>query len=149
MCVLCLPWATLWDGRSNITDWWWTYKTFSNPKEWFFWESFRGEILSRNKVQLLNLASWLWLALIKFPFMKTVWNHYDFTFNHSKPCLSSSSWNYSWFMQYMNSDDRDFHNVKVPFGYALWIISPHFSLHLWCQLLCYNMVSFFCIEFCL
>ncbi len=64
----------------------------------------------------MNLASWLWLALIKFPFMKTVWDHYDFMLKHSKPCLSFSLQNYSWFMQYMNSDNKDFRNVRPLLG---------------------------------
>ncbi len=75
-------------------------KVFQNG---FFLESFRGEILSRNKVQLLNLASWLWLAFIKLPFARIVQDHYDFMLKYFMPCLSSSSRNYCWFMQHMNS----------------------------------------------
>jgi hypothetical protein len=53
-------------------------KTFRNLK-WsgFFLESFRGKLLLRNKVQLLDLAFRLWPTLIKLPSMNTIRNHYD------------------------------------------------------------------------
>jgi len=92
-------------------------KALENAK-WsgLFLESFWGEILLKNKVQLLDLAFWLWLALIKLPFMRMVRVLYDFMFKYSKLCLSSSSWNYSWFMQYMNSDNGDHLNARLPLG---------------------------------
>jgi hypothetical protein len=51
-------------------------KAFQNPK-WskFFLEPFRGGELSKNKVQWLDLASWLWLALKGMPFAKMVDTH--------------------------------------------------------------------------
>ncbi len=64
----------------------------------------------------MDLAFWLWLALIKFPFMRMVRNHYDFMLKYSKPYLSSFSWNYSWFMQYMNNDNGDLLNARPPLG---------------------------------
>jgi hypothetical protein len=64
-------------------------------------------------VQLLDLASQLWPTLIKLPFIMMVQDHCDFMFKYLKPCLSSSR-NYSWFMQYMNSDNGDFFNVRLP-----------------------------------
>jgi hypothetical protein len=38
----------------------------------FFLESFRGELLLMNKVQLLDLASHLWIALIKLLLINTI-----------------------------------------------------------------------------
>jgi hypothetical protein len=81
-----------------------------------FLESFWGEILSRNKVQLLDLASRLWPTLIKLFFARTIQDHYDFMLKNSRPCLSFSSRNYFWFMQYMNNDDGDLLNARLPLG---------------------------------
>jgi len=52
-------------------------KALQNAK-WsgLFFEPFKGHELSRNKVQWLNLASWLWLVLKDFPFAKTVYTHF-------------------------------------------------------------------------
>jgi hypothetical protein len=87
-------------------------KTLQNPK-WsgLFMESFKGELLSKNKVQLLDLASHLWPTLIKLPSMSIIRNHYDVLVKYSKPHLNSSSQNYFWFMQYMNYDNGDFINT--------------------------------------
>jgi hypothetical protein len=48
-------------------------EAFRNMK-WsgFFLESFRGQILSKNKVQWLDLASHLWLPLVELPLAKIV-----------------------------------------------------------------------------
>jgi hypothetical protein len=53
-------------------------KTILNPK-WssLFLESFKGELLPNNKVQLLDLASHLWPTLIKLPLKSTIRDHYD------------------------------------------------------------------------
>jgi len=123
--------------------------------EWFFLESFKGEILSRNKVQLLDLASWLWLAIIKFPFMRIVWDHYDFMLKHSKPCLSSSSRNYSWFMQYMNSDNRALCNVRPPLGMhsesfhliSIYIYDVNYYVIIWFHFLYWVLFVVAC-DFC-
>jgi hypothetical protein len=71
-------------------------KTLWNAK-WsgLFLEFFRGEILSKNKVQLLDLAFQLWPTLIKLPFARMVRDHYNFMLKYYKPCLSSSLRNYS------------------------------------------------------
>jgi len=63
-------------------------KTLQNPK-WsgLFLESFKGELLSKNKVQLLDLASHLWLALIKLPLTNTIRDHYDVFVKYSKPLI--------------------------------------------------------------
>jgi hypothetical protein len=104
-------------------------KTFWNPK-WsgFFLELFKGELLSKNKAQLLDLAFRLWPTLIKLPLMSTIWNHYDVLVKYSKPHLSSSQ-NYSWFMQYMNCDNVDPINAQPSLGMHLK------SFHLF---LCFN-----------
>jgi hypothetical protein len=77
--------------------------------------AFWGEILLRNKVQLLDLIFWFWPKLIKLTFTMMVQDCCDFVLKYFKPCLSFS-WNYSWFMQYMNSDNGDFFNVRLPLG---------------------------------
>jgi hypothetical protein len=53
-------------------------KMFQNPK-WnsLFIESFRGDMLSKNKVQCLDLTSCLWPTLIGLPLANTIWIHYD------------------------------------------------------------------------
>jgi hypothetical protein len=81
-----------------------------------FLESFKGELLSKNKVQLLDLAFHLWLALIKFPLINTIRDHYDVFVKYSKLRLSSSLQNYSWFMQYMNYDNDDPINAQPSLG---------------------------------
>ncbi len=87
-------------------------KTLLNPK-WnsLFLESFKGELLPNNKVQLLDLASYLWPTLIKLPLKSTIQDHYDVLVKYSKFCLSFSLQNYSWFMQYMNCDNDDLVNA--------------------------------------
>jgi len=48
-------------------------KAFQNLK-WsgFFLKSFRGQMLSKNKVQWLDLASCLWPLLLELPIAKTI-----------------------------------------------------------------------------
>jgi hypothetical protein len=52
-------------------------KALQNPK-WnkLFLEPFKGRELSKNKVQWLDLASWLWLALKGLPLTKTIYAHF-------------------------------------------------------------------------
>jgi len=71
-------------------------KALWNPK-WtgLFLESFKGQMLSKNKVQWLDVPSYLWPPLVKLPLVKMVQIHYDFMVKYFKPCLSSSSKNYS------------------------------------------------------
>jgi hypothetical protein len=54
-------------------------KVFQNLK-WngFFLESFKGQMLSKKKVQWLDLASHLWSTLVELPFAKIVQVHYDY-----------------------------------------------------------------------
>jgi hypothetical protein len=65
-------------------------KALQNPK-WsrLFFEQFKGHELSRNKVQWLNLASWLWLTLKDFPFAKMVHTHFAIIMQFSRPLFSS------------------------------------------------------------
>jgi hypothetical protein len=76
-----------------------------------FLESFRGQMLLKNKVQWLDLAPCLWPPLVGLPLAKTVQVHYDFMVKYSKPRLSSSSKNYYWFFQYIGSDNDDVQNI--------------------------------------
>jgi hypothetical protein len=52
-------------------------KALQNPK-WIgvFLEPFRGHELSKDKVQWLDLASWLWSALTGLPLTKTIYVHF-------------------------------------------------------------------------
>jgi hypothetical protein len=90
VCVLWLPWVTLWEGRSNIDIDDEPSKTFQNSK-WsgIFVESSRGELLLTNKVQLLDLASCSWPTLIKLASTNTICNHYDVLVKYLKLHLSS------------------------------------------------------------
>ncbi len=63
--------------------------------EWFFLESFRGHMLSKNKVQWLDLTSRLCSLLLKLLLAKSICVHYDCMVKYLKHCLSSSSKNYS------------------------------------------------------
>ncbi len=92
-------------------------KTFQNLK-WsgLFLESLRGELLSRNKMQLLDLASHLWLALMKLLSTDTIWDHYNILVKYFKPHLNYSSRNYSWLVQYMNYDNGDLVNAQPSLG---------------------------------
>jgi hypothetical protein len=64
-------------------------------------------MLSKNKVQWLDLTSRLWPMLLEFSLAKTVRVHYDCMVKYSKPCLSSFSKNYYWFFKYMHNDNGD------------------------------------------
>ncbi len=59
-----------------------------------FLESLRGQMLSKIKVQWLDLASHLWPPLVGLLLAKTVQVHYDFMVKYSKFQLSLSSKNY-------------------------------------------------------
>ncbi len=74
-------------------------KTLQNLK-WigYFLESFRGQMLSNNKVQWLDLTSPLWPLLLELPFAKMVQVHYDQMVKYFKPCLSFFSKTYYWFV---------------------------------------------------
>ncbi len=82
-----------------------------------FLESFMGLILSENKVQWLDLSLCLWSPLIELSFAKTIWTHYDYMVKYYKPCLSSSSKNYYWFVQYMDNDNGDWCAPKLFNGF--------------------------------
>jgi hypothetical protein len=86
-------------------------KVLQNPK-WsgLFLESFKGQMLSKNKVQWLDLASCLWPPLFELPLAKRVCVHYDYMVKYSKSCLSSFSKNYYWFIQYIGNDNNDVRN---------------------------------------
>jgi hypothetical protein len=81
-------------------------KAHRNPK-WIglFLESFRGQMLSKNKVQWLDLPSRLWPPLVRLPLAKTIQVHYDFMVKYFKPPSGYSSKNYSWFLKYMYIDN--------------------------------------------
>jgi len=63
-----------------------------------FLESFRGQMLSKNKVQSLDLTYRLWPPLVGLPLAKMVQVHYDFMVKYYKPRLSSSLKIYYWFL---------------------------------------------------
>jgi hypothetical protein len=90
-------------------------KALQYPK-WigFFLESFRGKMLSKIKVQWLDIPSHLWPPLVGLSLAKTIRVHYDFMVKYLKLPLSSSSKNYSWFLQYMYIDNANVHN-KQPY----------------------------------
>ncbi len=104
-----------------------------------FLESFRGQILSKNKVQWLDFASRLWPPWVGWLLTKTVQVHYDFMVKYSKPWLSSSLKNYYWFFQYMGSDNGDVRNILPSLGimyfesfYLIFSFYSHFVNHfLW------------------
>jgi hypothetical protein len=64
-----------------------------------FLESFRGQMLSQNKVQWLDLTSRLWSSLFELPLAKMVHVHCDYMVKYFKPCSSSFSKDYYWFVQ--------------------------------------------------
>jgi hypothetical protein len=71
-------------------------------------------MLSKNKVQWLDFASCLWPLLLELPLVETVHVHYDYMVKYSKPCLSSSSKNYYWFIQHIYNDNGDVRNNQPP-----------------------------------
>jgi hypothetical protein len=125
----------------------------------FCLESFWGELLSTNKVQLSDLAFHLWPALIKLPSMSTIQDHYDVLVKYLKPCLSSYSWNYSWFMQYMNCDNGDPINAQPSLGMhskSLFVfifdLSSHFLSYMLkkiCYMFFWLALNFVCSWLCL
>jgi len=92
-------------------------KALRSPK-WIglFLESFRGQMLSKNKVQWLDLPSYLWPPLVGLPLAKTIRVHYDFMVKYFKRPLSSLSKNYSWFLKYMYIDNVDVRNKQPSLG---------------------------------
>jgi hypothetical protein len=64
-------------------------KVFWNPK-WsgLFLESFRGQMLLKNKVQWLDLTSRFCLPLFELPLAEMICVHYDCMVKYSKPCLN-------------------------------------------------------------
>jgi hypothetical protein len=55
----------------------------------------------------LDLASWLWLTLIKLPFASSAPIHFETIVKYSKPHLSLSLPHYCWFMQYIKNNKGD------------------------------------------
>jgi hypothetical protein len=90
-------------------------KALQNSKcNGLFIESFKGQKLLNNKVQWLDLASCLWPTLVELPLVRTINVHYEIIVMYSKPHLTSSSLNYSWFMQYMKNDNGKSGIIQLP-----------------------------------
>ncbi len=81
-----------------------------------FIKSFRGQKLSRRKVQWLDLASRSWPTLIGLPLASAINIHYEILVKYLKLHLNSSSPNYSWFMQYMENYNGDGRFTPLPLG---------------------------------
>jgi hypothetical protein len=74
-------------------------KALQNPKSSnFFIKSFKGQKLSKKKVQWLDLTSHLWPMLVRLPLARIINVHYEIIVKYSKPHLTFSSLNYIWFM---------------------------------------------------
>jgi len=73
----CLQRFTLWGQGSNIVHYDELSKALRNLK-WsgLFLEPFKGCELSKNKVQWLDFASWLWLLSKCLPYTKIVYAHF-------------------------------------------------------------------------
>jgi hypothetical protein len=100
-CIyLWLLWTTLWKEYQTLFIAFEPSKALRNSK-WngLYLESLRGQMLLKNKVQWLDLASLLWPPLVGLPLAKVVQVHYDFIIKYSKLRLSSSLKNYYWFFQ--------------------------------------------------
>jgi hypothetical protein len=70
-------------------------KAFRNSKcNSLFIEFFKGQKLSKNKVQWLNLASHLWPMLVGLSLAKTISVHYEIIVKYSKPYLTFYFSNY-------------------------------------------------------
>jgi hypothetical protein len=57
----------------------------------------------------------LWSTLVGLLLTKTIGIHYEIIVKYSKPQLTSSP-NYSWFVQYMKSDNRESGIIQLPLG---------------------------------
>jgi hypothetical protein len=107
--------TTLWQRRPNLVHWWWAEQnSLKFQEQWFFFKSFRGHKLSKNKMQWLDLVLRLWQALIGLPFASIVQMHFQTIIKFSKPHLSSHSPHYFWFMQYMKNDKEDCRSFQIP-----------------------------------
>jgi hypothetical protein len=106
-------------------------KTFRNLK-WsgLFLESINGQMLSKNKVQCLDLASCLWPLILELPIAKTIQLHYDHMVKYSKPHLSLFLKNYYWFLQYIDNDNGDVLNNQPSIG--IMFESFHFVSYFFC-----------------
>ncbi len=76
------------EGQTLLIDYEPTKALWNLKWSGLFLESFRGQMLSKNKVQWLDLESHLWPLLLELPLTKTIRIHYDYMVNYSKPCLS-------------------------------------------------------------
>jgi hypothetical protein len=111
-------------------------------------------MLSKNKVQWLDLKSHLWPPLVGFPLAKKVQVHYEFMVQYFKPCLSSSSRNYSWFLQYMYNDNANVCNKRPYLSMQFKsFISIFFSfiiiiyIYIYKIVICSNMSFFLVLTF--
>jgi hypothetical protein len=92
-------------------------KALQNPK-WsgLFLEPFKGRELSKNKVQWLDLASWLWPPLKGFPFAKMSYAHFAINMQFLKSSLNSQYPFYSWFKQFERSLGENMVILQLPLG---------------------------------
>jgi hypothetical protein len=60
---------------------------------------------------ILFVANIDWLLLAN-----TIGVYFEFLVTYSKPCLILFSPNYSWFKQYMKSDNGDINIIQLPLG---------------------------------
>jgi hypothetical protein len=127
-------------------------KVFRNPK-WsgLFLESFRGQMLLKNKVQWLDLASHFWPLLFELPLAKTIRVLYYCMVKYSKPCLNSYLKNYYWFVQYIDNDDGDVCNDQPPLGMESesFHFASYFFVITFINWYLFSFAMFASIDFCL
>jgi len=99
-------------------------------------------MLSKNKVQWLDLTSHLCMSLFELLLAETIRIHYDCMVKYFKPCLSSSSKNYYWFIQYIDNDNGDVGNNHPPLGME----SNYFILQVF--FFCYNFYKLVFVSIC-
>jgi hypothetical protein len=91
-----------WERRPNVVHWRWAKQGPSKFKcNILFIKSFKGHKLSKNKVQLLDLTSYLWPTLVGLSLARTIGVHYEIIVIYTKPCLTFFSLIYYLFMQYI------------------------------------------------
>jgi hypothetical protein len=118
-------------------------KALWNPK-WngFKKKSFRGQMLSKNKVQWLDLTSHLCMSLFELLLAETIHIHDDCMIKYFKACSSSSSKNYYWFIQYIDNDNGDVGNNHPPLG------MESKSFHFASFFFCYNFYKLLFVSIC-
>jgi hypothetical protein len=93
--------------------------------------------------------SGLWPLVFELPVAKTIQVHYDHMVKYSKLCLSLSSKNYYWFVQYIDNDNGDVWNNQPSIGmvFESFDFASYFFVMIFKSWYLFSFSMFFSIDF--